>query len=102
MPMGRQYSPEFQQKAVKEVLKAKRGMTEIAREFGISSDTLRTWVTAVQERERLASVQKEQAELIGLREEVEKLRAEVEELRKDREFVDSLAAFFKERQSRDA
>ncbi|MDO5076759.1 transposase [Corynebacterium sp.] len=101
MPMSRQYSPEFQQKAVREVLKAQRDIPEIAREFGVSTETLRNWVTAVQERERLASVQKEQAELIGLREEVAKLRAQVAELQKDRDLVDTLEAFFKERRHQD-
>lgn len=100
MAIHREYSPEFQQKAVKEVLKAQRSVPEIAREFGVSASTLKDWVLAVEERKKAAHKAEEQAELLQLRDEVEKLRAEVEALRHDREFVNSLETFFKERHHR--
>ncbi|MDO4685180.1 MAG: transposase [Corynebacterium sp.] len=100
MSISREYSPEFQQKAVKEVAKGDRSVPDIAREFGISASTLRHWVKAAEERKQAAHAAEEHAELMTLRDELKALRAEVEELRKDREFVDSLRAFLKEREQR--
>jgi transposase len=78
------YPPEFREEAIRLARSSERSASEIARELGVSSESLRNWVKQSEidagEREGLSS--DEQEELRRLRREVKTLRQEKEILRK--------------------
>ncbi|WP_245648031.1 transposase [Micromonospora rosaria] len=91
-PLGRpsKYTEEFQRDAVDLVRSSGRPINQVARELGMSHETLRNWV---RKRERQTgtgpaasgggvSVADKDAEIVRLRREVAELRQEKEILRK--------------------
>jgi transposase len=78
------YPQEFREEAVRLVRSTGRPVSEVARELGVSAESLRNWVKQTEidygEREGLAT--DEQEELRRLRREVKTLRQEKEILRK--------------------
>lgn len=100
MPRGsnfqRPYPPEFRREAVALVRRGGRPLREIAHDLGVSSESLRLWVTqsAVDAGEQPGPTSEE-------REELRRLRREVRVLREEREILKKAAAFFaKEGESR--
>ena len=83
------YPPEFREQAVRLVRESGKKMTEVARELGVSVESLRTWVR----RQEI-----EEGKRNGLkateREELERLRRENRILREEREILRKAAAFF--------
>ena len=85
---GRLYPPEFKQEAVRLVRSSdeKYAVSKIARDLGVSTETLRKWVNQAEvdagKREGLTTEEKE--ELRRLRREVKILREEREILKKRR------------------
>src|SRR3954471_2327496 len=84
------YTPEFKAEAVRLVRSAPdKPTSQIARELGVSDNTLRSWVKQAQidrgEREGLATEE---------REELRKLRKEVKVLRQGREILKKATVFF--------
>jgi transposase len=85
---GRLYPPEFKQEAVRLVRSSdeKHPVPKIARNLGVSNETLRKWVNQAEvdagDREGLTTEEKE--ELRRLRREVKVLREEREILKKRR------------------
>jgi putative transposase len=77
-----QYPPQFKTEAVRLVRSSGRSISQIARELGVSSNSLRTWVKQTEinqgEREGLTT---------GEREELRRLRREVKVLRQERDFL---------------
>ncbi len=84
-----QYPPEFKAEAIRLVRSSGRSIAQIAKELGISDNSLRTWVKQTQidqgEREGLTTDE---------REELRKLRREVKLLKQERDFLKKAAAFF--------
>ena len=79
------YPPEFKTEAVSLVHTSARSIPQIAKELGISDNTLRNWVKQAQidEGKREGLTTQERQELRKLRKEVKVLRQEREILRKD-------------------
>ena len=93
MPRGsnfhKPYPPEFRREAVELVRTSGRPLREIAVDLGVSTETLRMWVTRVEvdagRREGLTS--EERAEL-------RELRRKVKTLEQEREILKKAAVFF--------
>jgi transposase len=87
----RLYPPEFKQEAVRLVRSSDEAypIPKIARDLGVSPETLRNWVKQTQidagEREGLSTEEKE---------ELRRLRREVKVLKEEREILKKAAAFF--------
>ena len=91
--MGRpsKYSPEFRRDAVALVRSTGRPINQVARELGLSHETLRNWV----KRDRIDRGQGEPGELtISQLEELRQLRRRVVELEAEREILRRAAAYF--------
>jgi transposase len=85
------YSPEFKRDAVALVHSTGRPINQVARELGLSHETLRNWV----KRDRIDRGQGEPGELTSDQlEELRRLRREVAELRTEREILRKAAAYF--------
>lgn len=96
MPRSRMpYPPEFREEAVRLVRESGKPMAEVARDLGMSVESLRQWIrrSEVEEgkREGLTEVE---------REELRRLRRENRVLREEREILKKAAAFFAKEQSR--
>lgn len=83
------YPPEFRQEAVRLVGSSGKPLVVIARDLGVSGETLRSWVKQAKidagEREGLTSVE---------REELRRLRRQVKLLEEEREILKKAAVFF--------
>ena len=92
--MGRpsKYTSEFRREALELVGSSGQSVAEVARSLGVSSQTLGNWVKA--DRERREREQDPEALSESEREELARLRKEVAELRMDREILRKAAAYF--------
>jgi transposase len=83
------YPPQFKAEAVQLVRSSGRSISQIAKDLGVSGNSLRTWVKQSEidqgEREGLTSDE---------REELRRLRRENKVLKQEREFLKKAAAFF--------
>jgi transposase len=85
------YSPEFKRDAVALVHSTGRPINQVARELGLSHETLRSWV----KRDRIDQGQGEPGELTTSQlEELRQLRRHVVELEAEREILRRAAAYF--------
>jgi transposase len=84
-----QYPPEFKAEAVQLVQSSGRSISQIAKDLGVSGNSLRNWVKQAQidqgERQGLTTEEHE---------ELRKLRKENRVLRQEREILRKAAAFF--------
>lgn len=88
-PTKRPYSPEFRREAVQLVQNTDRSIAQVARDLGISNQTLRNWIKQADvdagRREGLSTDE---------REELGRLRRENRTLLQEREILKKAAAFF--------
>lgn len=88
-----QYSPEFRDACVQEVIKNSRPIAVVARENGVVPQTLGNWVNAY----RKAHVDEEPELTLSERARLKELEREVRELRMENEFLGKATAFFAKR-----
>ena len=83
------YPPEFREQAIRLVKEAGKTMTEVARDLGVSVESLRHWIRQqeIDEGSREGLTTDEKKELV-------RLRREVRVLREEREILRKAAAFF--------
>ena len=83
------YPPEFKAEAIRLVRSSDRSISQVAKELGVSGNSLRNWVKQAEidqgEKEGLTTEE---------REELKRLRREVKILRQEKEILKKAAAFF--------
>jgi len=90
MPKKRKYTPEYRAEAVRLVEIGDRAVAEVARDLGISMQTLWQWV----QQAKVDSGQAGEALTTTERDELRQLRREVARLREEREILKKATAFF--------
>jgi len=89
----RGHTPEFREAAAREVVEKSRPVADVARDCGVTYQTVRNWVTAY--RATRTSESAELTELTyGERERLRELEKENRELRERIEFLGKASAFF--------
>ena len=93
--MGRpsRYSDEFQREAVR-LVETGKPLKQIARDLGISVDTLRTWRQRLGKEARREATKRPAARIPLLEEENRRLRRENARLLEEREILKKATAFF--------
>jgi transposase len=88
-PTKRPYPPEFRREAIELVRISEKPIVEVARDLGISNQTLHNWI-------KQADVDAGKAEGLSTeeREELRRLRRENRTLLQEREILKKAAAFF--------
>ena len=84
------YAPEFRAEAIRLVRTSGKPRSEIARELGLTSETLRLWVKQAD----LDAGKRQDGLTTEEREELRRLRKENRILREEREILVKAAAFF--------
>ena len=86
------FTPEFKEQMVRAYLdqQTKKTVSQVARENGLGTETLRVWVKAYRE----ANPETEPPLSLSERARLAELEREVRELRLEREFLGKAAAFF--------
>jgi transposase len=86
---GAPYPPEFREESVRLYRSSEKSISQVARELGISSESLRRWNQQAEidagERKGLTTEEHE---------ELSRLRREVRVLKQERDFLKKAAAFF--------
>ncbi|AHW64843.1 Putative transposase for insertion sequence element [Corynebacterium glyciniphilum AJ 3170] len=91
----RTFTPEYKHEAARLVIDTGRSIAEVAREWGVGSQSLGKWV-AVGRAEQAGESTGELS--LDERAELKALRRQVVELHKDNEFLGKAAAFFATKQ----
>ena len=86
------FTPEFKDELVKlhQEQRARKSLSEVARENGVGAETLRNWVKAYEK----AHPQAEEPLTISERARLRELEREVRELKLEKEFLGKAAAYF--------
>jgi transposase len=90
MSRSRKYLEELLERATRLVFESGRPIAHVARDLGVSSETLRVYVRRVEANEG----RREDVLSDGEREEIRKLRRENSELRRANEILKSASVFF--------
>ena len=83
------YPPEFRAEAVKLARSSEKPLSELARDFGVSTETLRNWL-----RQQQIDTGKRKGVTTDEREELRRLRKENKVLKEEREVLRKATAFF--------
>jgi transposase len=86
----RSFTPEFKEEAAKMVVESSRSTASVARELGLTEQTLRNWVNDY----RKIHAADEPPLTVPERARLRELEKEVRELRLEKEFLGKAAAFF--------
>ncbi len=90
---NRQYTVEFQEAAVQQVLECGRAITEVAGSLEMPSKTLGNWVRRARRGQRLANGRR-QTEVTVVQAELSRLRGENAQLKLDKDILKKAAAYF--------
>mgnify|MGYP003578962438 CR=1 FL=1 len=82
----RRFKKEFKREAVTLLRESGKGITQVAKELGVTPSVLRTWVDMVEAEEKTGLSPEELEELARLRKENARLKMEVEILGKAKDF----------------
>jgi transposase len=95
-PLGRpsKYTDEFRRDAVDLVRSTGRPVNEVARELGLSHETLRNWVRKHEQRQAGPVPESPGSSPADKDAEIARLRREVAELRQEKEILRKAAAYF--------
>jgi transposase len=95
-PLGRpsKYTEEFRRDAVELVRSSGRPINEVARELGMSHETLRNWVRRQDPPTRPRAAAGVGLSVADKDAEIARLRAEVADLRQEKEILRKAAAYF--------
>ncbi|WP_168587751.1 MULTISPECIES: transposase [Saccharopolyspora] len=98
--MGRpsKYSDEFKRDAVELVFSTGRPINQVARELGLSHETLRNWVRAAKQQAEVGDGA--EAEAADKDAELARLRKRVAELETEKEILRKAAAYFAQEMDR--
>lgn len=98
-PSRRRYSREFKLEVVRRVQESGLSQAQIAKDLGISANTLSRWMQqARRERDEAFPGKGQQTSQAAL---ISKLRRDNERLRKERDFLKKTASYFATRSERD-
>lgn len=89
------YPPEFRREAVRLVKESGKKMVEVARDLGVSVESLRHWV-----KQHEIDAGQRDGPTTAEREELQRLRRENKVLREEREILRKAPAFFAQEQGR--
>lgn len=89
----RQYTKEFQEAAVNQVLEEGRSLAEVARSLELSDKTLGNWVRRVRRGAPLAH-EGRTLEVTDVQAELSRLRTENAQLKLDKDILKKAAAYF--------
>ena len=86
----RPYPPEFRREAIRLVRATGRRYQDVARELGISSESLRLWI----KQDEVDAGERDDGLTTSEREELRRLRKQVRELEAEREILKRAVTFF--------
>lgn len=87
--MAKHYSDEFKEQAIKMVLEGKKSQNQIARELGLTSSTLNTWIR--KHRDEVSGVTEQNAN-------EKALAKRIKELEEENAILKKAAAYFAKNQ----
>jgi transposase len=90
------YSPELRAEVVKTVLETGRTYGQVAKEFGLVPETVRTWVRREKDKAREKTPE---ARETANRARIAELERRVRELEQENAFLEKAAAFFAKKQA---
>lgn len=90
----RQYTDEFREAAVKQVIDGGRGIRQVARSLEMSAGTLGNWVARTRKGQTLSKRPAGSSPMGELEAEVSRLRQEVARLKVEKEILKKAAAYF--------
>jgi len=95
-PLGRpsKYTEEFRRDAVELVRSSGRPINEVARELGMSHETLRNWVRKQEQQQAGPALQGVEVSMADKDAEIARLRREVAELQREKDILRKAAAYF--------
>lgn len=85
-----EYNKEFRQRAVKMVISSEKSTAQIARELGVKTTTLYSWVNKEKDNE----VTNEEVTKAELFDELKKLKRELADVKEQRDILKKATAYF--------